>query len=76
MNPKFAEAYYDRGWAWHSLQEYDKALLIDVKQIGGYMERGRAKLMLGQKESACLDFKKALELGYIDTDGMVKQNCN
>jgi tetratricopeptide (TPR) repeat protein len=59
-----------------AIEDCDKALLIDVKLIGGYYVRGRVKLKLGQKESACLDFKKALDLGYIDTDGMVKQNCN
>jgi tetratricopeptide (TPR) repeat protein len=50
LNPKFAEAYYDRGWAWHTLQEYDKAIEdftkaieLAANNVTAYIARGRAK---------------------------------
>jgi hypothetical protein len=41
----------------------------------GYYNTGESKLKLGQKESACLDFRKALELGLEPNDDTIKDNC-
>ena len=30
---------------------------------------------LGQKDSACMDWTKAGELGYPQTDRLIKKNC-
>ena len=40
------------------------------------MIRGYAKLNLNQKDSACLDFSKAGELGYEKAYEEIKKFCN
>ena len=58
-----------------SISDCNQAILIDPKLINSYITRAKAKLMLGQKESACIDFTKAVSLGYIDETGIIKNNC-
>ena len=41
-----------------------------------YINRGLAKLGLGQKDSGCLDFSKAGELGYSEAYQSIKEYCN
>jgi tetratricopeptide (TPR) repeat protein len=74
--------YFNRAGAKYELEDYigsiqdcNIAIEIDPKFIGSYVERGRAKLMLGQNESACSDFRKAVSLGFIDTIGIIQNNC-
>jgi tetratricopeptide (TPR) repeat protein len=74
--------YFNRAGSKYELEDYigciedcNIAIEIDPKFIGSYVERGRAKLMLGQNESACADFSKAVSLGYIDTIGIIQNNC-
>ena len=74
--------YFNRAGAKYELEDYigciedcSIAIEIDPKFIGSYVERGRAKLMLGQNEGACADFNKAVSLGFIDTIGIIQNNC-
>jgi hypothetical protein len=40
------------------------------------MLRGFSKLLLKQKNSACLDFSKANELGHNSANNMIREYCN
>ena len=62
--------YSERGYAKKSFKDYagavvdlTKAISIDPKNSEYYFERGKLKIILGQKENACFDFKKDGELG-------------
>ena len=58
-----------------SIQDCNLAIEIDPNFSASYIERGKAKLMLGQNEGACADFSKAVSLGFIDTVGIIQNNC-
>ena len=50
-------------------------LKIAPNNANFYFNRGIAKLNSGQKQSACLDFKKAKDLGYSDPNNVTKEYC-
>ena len=54
----------------------NKAIELNPKNSGAYYARGLAKIVLGQKDSGCLDLSKAGELGFVDTYEAIKQFCN
>ncbi len=72
INPRNSIAYYNRGTInGKDFQEYklaindfDKAIEINPSYGAAYNNRGMARLKLGKKYSACLDFKKSASLGY------------
>lgn len=47
-----------------AILDYNKAISLNPKDSMSYNNRGYANFKLKQKESACLDFSKAGELGY------------
>ena len=57
-----------------ALEDYSKAIELDPNDSHVYKKRGLSKL--NQKESACLDFNKAKELGNEEAIEMIKKNCN
>lgn len=68
MNPRFEDAYYDRGRAYSKLRQYEQAikdftdlLNIDSHYIGSYCERGKAYIELGKYDEAIADFNKSLK---------------
>ena len=72
-----------RGIAKCSLQDlkggvldFTKTINFEPKNMDAYFNRGVAKFSLGQKESACLDLKKAGELGKKEVFEMIKKYCN
>ena len=70
-----AEAKYALGNFNGAIEDCNLAIQIAPNYLYSYIARAKAKLMLGQKESACADFSKAVSLGYIDETGMIKNNC-
>ena len=57
--------------------EISSRFLIDnPNDAKTYIERGKAYLNLSNKEKACLDFKKADELGAIEAKELIENNCN
>jgi len=77
-----AQEYFDRGITKFNLEnfaeaivDFTKAIEIDPKYAIAYVFRGRLKITLGQKESACLDFRKAGELGRADAWEDIKKYC-
>ena len=79
-----ADAYYWRGYSKSNLKNYTGAIAdytkaIELKPVhvsNSYLERGRAKLELGQKDSGCLDLSKAGELGNGFAYLLIKIHCN
>jgi tetratricopeptide (TPR) repeat protein len=69
IDPKLAQAYYNRGNAYSDLnqlekaiEDYDRALEIDPKLAQAYNNRGNAYSKLNQLEKAIEDYDRALEI--------------
>jgi len=82
IDPKHKDAYNNRGFAKSNLldfsgsvADYTMAIEIDPKYAEAYNNRGLAKMKLDQKDSGCLDLKKARELGYEDAYEAIKKYC-
>jgi len=70
INPKDADAYYNRGNAKDELNDYQgaiadysKAIEINPQNVAAYNNRGVAKGRSKYFQSACDDFKKVASLG-------------
>jgi hypothetical protein len=68
IDPKYAFAYYARGWAYYDKKEYDRAILdytkaieIDPQRWGIYNDRGYAYEAKGDYDRALADYNWALE---------------
>jgi len=78
-----AEDYYSvgvrreshTGGYFYAIEEYDKAIKSDPTYDLAYYNRANAKLNLGDKAGACLDWKKASELGNKDAAEAISENC-
>jgi len=73
INPKDAEAYYNRGVIYANKGQYDlaisdftKAIEIDPRHAGAYSDRGVIYANKGQYDEAVDDFTKALEINPKD----------
>ncbi|MEI8048185.1 MAG: tetratricopeptide repeat protein [Bacteroidota bacterium] len=81
IDPDNAEAYCKRGLSKKELRDYPGAIAdcsraIEIETEGSYYNaRGLCEIESGQKESGCLDFKKAVELGYKKAKQASKENC-
>ena len=78
-----ANEYVNMGYSKHKLKDYSgaiadytKAIEIDPNKSSAYYGRGLSKLVLGQKDSGCLDLSKAGELGYGQAYEVIKEHCN
>ncbi len=59
-----------------AIKLYDEAIALSPRYALSYYDRGIAKLNLADsKAGACLDFKKALELGYRKADEAIIKFC-
>ncbi len=55
---------------------YDEAVAIDPKYALTYYNRGIAKLNLADNKGACVDLKKAEELGYKKAEETIIKFCH
>src|SRR5262245_28793344 len=69
LDPKFADAYNNRGAAYarkgdrgRAIADYTKALEFNPKFIWGYNNRGLVYSSMGEYDKAIADFDKALEI--------------
>jgi tetratricopeptide (TPR) repeat protein len=69
LDPKFADAYNNRGMAYarkgdrtRAIADYTKALEFNPKFIWGYNNRGLAYSSMGAYDKAIADFDKAIEI--------------
>ncbi len=58
-----------------AINDLTKAIQIDSTIAETYYLRGKALLELARNFSACLDFKKAGEMGYFEAFEMIKLHC-
>jgi len=58
-----------------AIKDYTKTLELDPGNSLAYLNRGLAKAELGDKNNACLDFKKALELGNKKAEELISKHC-
>ena len=67
--PMDADAYTNRGLAYHedgdldqAIADYDQALVLDPQHVGAYYSRGNAYFSKGDFDQAITDFDQAIEL--------------
>ena len=67
------------------LKKYQEAITIYTETIeenvktpvsDAYYGRGKARLLLNEKESACVDLKMAASLGHPGANELISKNCN
>lgn len=58
-----------------AVEDYNKAIQYSPKNGNTYYLRACVKLMIRDKNGACLDFSKAGELGYSEAYKAIKNNC-
>ena len=75
--------YYEKGKIKHNQGDFTGAIsdftnAIDLKtdfaDVWGF--RGMSKYKSGDKSGACLDWKKAMELGHTTSESLLNQYCN
>jgi tetratricopeptide (TPR) repeat protein/V8-like Glu-specific endopeptidase len=69
LNPKYLNAYNNRGLARYNLgdfqgaiDDYNRAIQIDAKDANPYNNRGLARYSLGDKKGAIADYTQAIEI--------------
>jgi tetratricopeptide (TPR) repeat protein len=77
-----AEDYFNRGKAEYynlnfqaSLDDYNIAIALNPNYAAAYSSRGDAKNHLNDKDGACKDWSKAIELGDPDAGLFIKMYC-
>jgi Flp pilus assembly protein TadD len=75
LNPKYAEAFYNRGEAYRilgnfrlAIRDYDKAIELNPTDAKPYGARGVAYGSLGEHRQAIRDYDKAIELDPTDAE--------
>ena len=75
LDPKYAHAYFNRGFAYDELKKYEeaiadytKAMELDPKDSDAYSNRGHAYRNLEKYEKAIADYTKAIDLDPKDSD--------
>lgn len=87
-NPKHVRAFYARGLAKNkngdfaeAINDFDATLNLKTKGnsklefADAYFNRAIAKQNLGKNDDACLDFKKAADLGSVESEKAINNNC-
>lgn len=59
-----------------AIEDYNKAVKLEPDNSEIYINRGMAKFNLGMKNSGCLDFSKAGELGEKEAYKFITKHCN
>ncbi|MDH5603119.1 MAG: tetratricopeptide repeat protein, partial [Cyclobacteriaceae bacterium] len=82
LNVSNAEAYYQRGRAEHSqkrleqaIEDYSTAIAYNEKDGTYFFYRGHAKMDMGNKNGACLDWYEAGALGYYENFDKIRSIC-
>ena len=58
-----------------AIQDFDKAIEISPKDGNAYFNRGIAMEMSGGMSDACVDWRKALDLGHAPAAKFMSKNC-
>ncbi|MCF8277727.1 MAG: tetratricopeptide repeat protein [Flavobacteriales bacterium] len=77
-----AQLFLIRGETFEKLKNYEAAIVDYTRVIemnpnlaDAHYNRGQAKARLGDTEKACVDWKKAAELGHMEAKGVIVYNC-
>ena len=58
-----------------AIEDYTRVIEMNPNLAQAHYSRGQAKARMGNKESACIDWKKASELGHDEAKGVIVYNC-
>jgi tetratricopeptide (TPR) repeat protein len=82
-NPNDNVAYFGRGQSRMDLEDYKgavddftKSIKIDEMFLSAYLYRADSYMKLGMRHKACLDWERAVLLGYPEVNDSIKKNCN
>lgn len=80
--PDFPNAYYERGFCYGKMglfpqakADMDQSIKYQPEHGASYFFRGRAYEALGNLGNACIDWRKALELGTKDAEPFLYERC-
>jgi tetratricopeptide (TPR) repeat protein len=83
LEPNLANSSFNRGYMKGELLDYKGAIVdftkvieLEPNDVEAYKRRGVAKIMLGQKNSGCLDLSEAGQLGNAAAYNLIKRYCN
>ena len=57
------------------MEDYSSSIELYPNDAEAYYQRGLVKLLMNNNYDACLDFKRAEELGSQDAKTALKKNC-
>lgn len=82
LKPDFPESYYNKGLIWYKFQDkvkarqfFDQALALNPKYADVYYQRGVLNFQEFKKDSACVDWTRAINLGYEDKHKYYDKFC-
>ena len=84
LNPKFADAYQNRGVVKNvlklfpeALADFNQALKLNPGKNNGaiYVGRGVSKLFLGDKAGACEDWHTVSDLAAVNAAKLIAEYC-
>ena len=82
LNPKEVGAYNNRGALYYQLKDYDKAInsfntaiTISPNSSEAYSNRAVLENKLGNKQNACMDWLKAVQLNHPSAQNLYDKNC-
>jgi tetratricopeptide (TPR) repeat protein len=58
-----------------AIEDYTRVIEMNPNLAQAHYSRGQAKARMGDKESACVDWNKASELGHDEAKGVIVYNC-
>ena len=68
-------AKYDQELYSSAIMDLNKSIELRVDDYEAYVFRAKCKIRLGEGEEACLDLKKAKNLGYLEADQLIRYYC-
>lgn len=83
LNPNYAEAFNGRGIVYgqiigdnnKALGDFNRALELNPQNAEGYMNRGSCKFFMNDKNGACADWQKSVQLGNAVANQLINMNC-
>lgn len=70
-----ADTYLKTKYYKYAVRDYSMALDLDPDLASCYLNKGTARFLLGDREGACIDWKKARERGSDEADEMISGHC-
>lgn len=58
-----------------AIEDYNRVIAMSPNMAEAHYSRGQAKARMGNAEAACIDWKKAAELGHQEAKGVIVYNC-